>query len=114
MTITVNLSVELPDEVGKFPLLALIDHLTKSDNEVLSDNLMKAQAENEALKARLAELEAENTPPEGCEGWQRSRVWISPLAPGGLHKIRWADGRQFSDNSWIAKGYHGVTFPENK
>lgn len=82
-------------------------------------DLEKANFENEALidqiaklTERIAELEAENTPPEGCDAsWKRANLWVAPPDERGRHEVRYADGT-FSDvGRDYARDSLGVTFP---
>ena len=77
------------------------------------------KAENEALTAqiaklteRIAELEAENTPPKGCDAsWKRANVWVAPLDERGLHEVRYANGTTSDVGPVYVKGALDVTFP---
>ena len=65
----------------------------------------------DAACKRIAELEAENTPPEGYEGWKRSHVLIGPPDQRGDCDVRLASGKEFRIPAEDAETAHGVTFP---
>lgn len=90
--------------------------LQRIANEALSDNLYKAHAENESLKARLAELEAETTPPELPHGVpagsKLGRFWVAPPSDENEHALYTLDGMLalVIDTGNLSAQY-GVTFP---
>lgn len=80
--------------------------------------LGEALAEIETLKARIAELEAENTPPELPHGVpagsQLGQFWVAPPNGENEYALYTLDGKAdcVIDTDNLSAMY-GVTFPEN-